>query len=220
LVISVLIIMSFLSSANRRRWALLYNDKCPLCRGLANRIYNMADRQVRLVPLGDEPATSLLRKFYSSDPPKSYFLVEENRNGAKVHNGWRAALQLPRVVGFRHSFELLALYLVARARSARSPNHQSDHRGSGHVPDRRRFLGLVARGAVIVGFGSLAGLSLGTASAGCDWPRYNSCLDGCNASYWSCVGGCVDNRCQEDCVAMRNLCYSDCCRYCTGSCPQ
>lgn len=203
-----------------RSWTLLFNDQCPLCRMLARRIHQTARSRVQLVPLGDERAVRLLKRFHDDEPPRTFFLIEETKSNAKLRSGPHAALHLTRVVGIRESLRLLALYLAARGRTARVTPSQSLVTTSEFDPDRRGFLSLAARGAIVVGMGGLASLAVGTVSAGCKQPEYSNCLDACNEEYDVCLAQCgTDMWCAENCRQRRGVCYTDCCTWCTGACP-
>lgn len=208
---------------SRSEWFLLFNDRCPLCQILADRVSDYSKRQLRLLPLNTEKALHLLRAANRTDPPETYFIVEKG-DEIRIWQGLGAVIELPRLIGIRNSLKLLGLYAGLRGSASTAKTGRPPEAASPVSPERRLFLHNAARGALIIGLGGAASLLLGTRSAeACNWPAYTQCVSNCTNVYDACMVACGgDPGCSLICRQNRDNYYLDCCyQHCyPGPCPQ
>jgi hypothetical protein len=130
-----------------------------MCTKLATQINGASKGRVSVVPLYSDEAKYLLKQFYPSGYPFTYFLIESHNNHSKVWQGSAAALRLARHLSVPDSVRVLGRYLHYRASGNRfthslvrmSPFSAPRLR----PPGRREFLRAAIAGGVVLVVGGL-----------------------------------------------------------------
>jgi len=94
----------------------LYNDKCPMCADLASKARDFSGGLLSILPLSSHDAAKMLDVLYGEKTPKSYSLISKDRDKISVRYGYKAALGLAPLIGWRKSLRLFGTYLGYQGR--------------------------------------------------------------------------------------------------------
>jgi hypothetical protein len=136
---------------------LLYNDKCPMCADLASKARDFSGGLLSTLPLSSHDAAKMLDVLYGEKTPKSYLLISKDRDKISVRCGYKAALGLAPLIGWRKSLRLFGTYLGYQGRQAAKVNGKSCCGQKAVVPPegRRMFIRSVFFGGVALAISAI-----------------------------------------------------------------
>lgn len=129
-----------------------------MCRDISNLVREGSEGKIELLPLLDQRAGRLLKRFYPRGYPFSYFLIEDNNGHARLWEGQAAAFRLARYLPFLQSLGVLSKYLQYKARAyhlTRKMAGMQSLRTTDKVSDgeRRTFIRTLLVGSIALSLG-------------------------------------------------------------------
>lgn len=134
---------------------LVYNGNCSTCSILAKQANEYSKQKIEVIPFHSEVAKEKLRVFYPDGIPFDYYLIETDSVRSHCRSGKRAALRLPKYLGYLNSIKLLRIFLHYQGHST-MPSERimaPVHTGIPENPimnTRRGFVRVAAAGVVAV----------------------------------------------------------------------